>query len=247
MIVKINNIDDIHGSVWLAASILAYNKYLNSGDEKLSYSDLAFRQHEIEELANKICSKKVHNPRISQWCNGDHPNNLYNYLRDVDKERRITIPGEFSKTKEMPENLLNPDEVIFESLSSNDKITYSKLLNWITTEYKNLESDNKKDMKSLEIEFFKDMKNIYLTAKKECGYNAARFLQMLGEMGGVQTAKRLISKDGGSDGFSKLWELNRLDLSIEALILSESYKDLFTEEEKNICRERLESYGYRID
>ncbi len=60
-------------------------------------------------------------------------------------------------------------------------------------------------MTTLEKRFEQDMIDIYTTAKKECGYNASRFLQMLSAKGGLVAAKQLISKPGGTDGFTTLW------------------------------------------
>ena len=74
-------------------------------------------------------------------------------------------------------------------------------------------------MTTLEKRFEQDMIDIYTTAKKECGYNASRFLQMLGAKGGLAASKHLISKPGGTDGFTTLWEHGRLDLSVEAHVL----------------------------
>jgi len=71
-------------------------------------------------------------------------------------------------------------------------------------------------VKTLENLFNADMQKIYITAKKELGYNATRFLQMISEKGGVQAARILIAKDGGTYGFEVLWENKRLDLSVEA-------------------------------
>ena len=88
------------------------------------------------------------------------------------------------------------------------------------------------------------MRNIYVRADKECGYRATRFLQMLGEKGGVGTAKSLISRPGGTEGFTKLWEFNRLDLSVEALVIREEFQSLFTKEEIDTCKNRLNEYGY---
>lgn len=99
-------------------------------------------------------------------------------------------------------------------------------------------------MTALEKRFEQDMIDIYMTAKKECGYNASRFLQMLGAKGGLAAAKQLISKPGGTDGFATLWEHGRLDLSVEAHVLKPEYAELFTEEERRMCRERLEQFGY---
>lgn len=99
-------------------------------------------------------------------------------------------------------------------------------------------------MTILEKRFEQEMIDIYMIAKKECGYNASRFLQILGAKGGLAAAKQLISKPGGTDGFTTLWEHGRLDLSVEAHVLKAEYAELFTDEERRMCRERLEQFGY---
>lgn len=100
------------------------------------------------------------------------------------------------------------------------------------------------DLPKLKKQFHQEMLSIYTTAKKECGYNAARFLQMVGEIGGLATAKQLISKPGGTEGFATLWEHHRLDLSVEAHVLKPEYAPLFTDEERTMCRDRLAQFGY---
>ena len=102
------------------------------------------------------------------------------------------------------------------------------------------------NMTEAERKFNIAMKDIYQTAKRECGYNATRFMQMVAEKGGVIAAKQLISKPGGTDGFATLWECGRLDLSVEACVLKDEYKELFTDEERNLCRERLLEFGYKF-
>ena len=99
-------------------------------------------------------------------------------------------------------------------------------------------------MATLEQSFNNDMKNIYITAKKDLGYNATRFLQLLSQKGGVEAARQLIAKDGGTYGFEVLWEAGRLDLSVEALILDPKFHSLFSEAERKLCRERLSLHGY---
>lgn len=101
-------------------------------------------------------------------------------------------------------------------------------------------------MNDLERKFNKDMINIYNEAKKELNYNATRFLQLISEKGGVRAAKHLISKEDGTSGFDTLWEMGRLDLSVEAHVLKPEYNVLFTEEERKVCRSKLEQFGYRI-
>jgi hypothetical protein len=101
-------------------------------------------------------------------------------------------------------------------------------------------------MEALEKKFNADMHQIYIRAKKELNYNATRFLQLLNEKGGLLAAKQLIAKDGGTYGFEILWENKRLDLSIEAHVLNPEYQELFSNEEINICRNRLKEFGYEI-
>lgn len=102
-------------------------------------------------------------------------------------------------------------------------------------------------MEVLEKKFKADMQDIYKIAKKELGYNATRFLQLISVKGELNAAKILISKDGGTYGFEVLWEHKRLDLSIESHVLKPEYMELFTDEERNMCKERLERFGYKID
>ncbi len=90
----------------------------------------------------------------------------------------------------------------------------------------------------------KDLLNGYNISKREFGYNATRFLEMISKKGALETAKTLIKKDALSTGFIMLYENNRLDISLEAIVLKPEYKELFTENELNICRERLKSCGY---
>ncbi len=100
-------------------------------------------------------------------------------------------------------------------------------------------------MKNLEKEFDMAMMDIYHRAKSEAGYNATRFLQMLQEHRGLDTARILLNAPHVSDGYTALWERGRLDLSVEALILERKWYPLFSEQERGIARKRLEEYKYK--
>ena len=100
------------------------------------------------------------------------------------------------------------------------------------------------EVKDLEKRFHNDMIQIYVTAKR-LKYIASYFLQMVTEKGGYMTAKQLIHTNTPSEGFTKLWELKRLDLSVEAHVLKPEYNLLFTDEERQICQTRLSEYGYK--
>jgi 5-methylcytosine-specific restriction enzyme A len=99
--------------------------------------------------------------------------------------------------------------------------------------------------KQLEIQFHKDMLSIYEKAKK-IGYNASRFKQMVANQGGYSVAKKFIQSNTPSEGFISLWELESLDLTVEALILEEEYIPLFSLEERRIVADRLKEYGYEV-
>lgn len=92
--------------------------------------------------------------------------------------------------------------------------------------------------------FGQAMHEVYVRARKEAGYNASRFLAMLEERGGLETARQLLYAEGVSDGFVQLWERRRLDLTVEFLILQPQWSGLFTDQERSIARRRLEEYGF---
>ncbi len=105
-----------------------------------------------------------------------------------------------------------------------------------------------KDHSELENDFHKEMLDIYHKAKREeCHYNATRFLQMVANDGGLKTARKLLATSEPSDGFTVLWECGRLDLTVENLVLQPKYWVLFTNEEIQIARERLEAYGFKLE
>ena len=83
------------------------------------------------------------------------------------------------------------------------------------------------------------MLNIY-DAAAELGYRPTYFLQMVNEHGGVAAAKRLLSGPVAQSGLTRLWELGRLDISMEALVVQERWQPLFSEAERQAARDRLE-------
>jgi hypothetical protein len=92
-------------------------------------------------------------------------------------------------------------------------------------------------------QFHRAMVGIYETAKRDLGYNATRFLQMISEQGGLATARQLLWSDTPSDGFTTLWQHGRLDLTVEAHALKPEFAILFTDEDRQRATRRLETYG----
>lgn len=93
--------------------------------------------------------------------------------------------------------------------------------------------------------FDEEMLGIYQRALKEARYNASRFLTMLHEHGGLETARILIHSPKVSEGYTALWKRKRLDLTVEAVIHDNpKWYPLFTRAELAICESRLTDYGY---
>jgi hypothetical protein len=93
-------------------------------------------------------------------------------------------------------------------------------------------------------EFERAMKNVYLLAKSEANYTATYFVGMLSNYGGLGTAQRLLASTEVSTGFAALYERGRLDLTVEALVVQPKFASLFTDEEIEIARQRLDQLGY---
>ena len=92
--------------------------------------------------------------------------------------------------------------------------------------------------------FHEAMLGIYRQAKAEAAYNATRFLGMVVERGGLETARYLLHAPTVSEGYAALWERKRLDLTVEAMILQPEWQDLFSDDERRIAVNRLREYGY---
>lgn len=101
-------------------------------------------------------------------------------------------------------------------------------------------------MAALEKAFDQAMFDIYRRADAEIGYRPTVFLDMLHRLGGVVTAKQLINAARPSDGYTRLYEANRLDLTVEAVVIDDpKWQPLFTEAELVKARRRLKDYRYK--
>lgn len=107
-----------------------------------------------------------------------------------------------------------------------------------------------------ELRFHEDMLDIFRLAGEATrrprpdgttarGYWASYFLRGVRNHGGPEYAHQLLRKEGTTDGFQRLTEERRLDLTVEALVLHPEYADLFSEEERRIAAHRLAEAGYQ--
>ena len=106
----------------------------------------------------------------------------------------------------------------------------------------NFDTDPSPDIRAA---FDRAMKDVYVRAKKEANYTATYFLSMLSDYGGLGTARRLLASSEVSSGFAALYERERLDLTVEALVVKPEFAGLFTDEEVDIARQRLDQLGYQ--
>jgi 5-methylcytosine-specific restriction protein A len=100
-----------------------------------------------------------------------------------------------------------------------------------------------------ENQFNEKVFEIYELAKKLCNYNATRFLQKIRRDGGINAAKAWLNpkykNQPPTDGFIKLMQNGRLDISLEALVLRNPWHIFFTSDELDNAKTRLQNYGYK--
>lgn len=81
-------------------------------------------------------------------------------------------------------------------------------------------------------------------AKRELKYDPRQFLSMLGAEGGYSAVTKLVGGKNPSDGFVKLWESGRLDLSVEALVLETEWIRFFDEQLLKEAERKLKGAKY---
>ncbi len=71
-----------------------------------------------------------------------------------------------------------------------------------------------------------------------------RFRQMIEAHGAVDTARRLLATHEIQTGLMRLWEMEALHISMEALIVQERFQTLFSETEIAEAHHRLDELEY---
>ncbi len=98
-------------------------------------------------------------------------------------------------------------------------------------------------MTPLEKEFENAMLDIDEVSSRH-NYYPTYFIRLVKDLGGVGAAKHLLAKPGPQEGLFKLWEIGRLDISMEAIVLQDRFRSLFSEFEIHEARRRLTELGY---
>jgi hypothetical protein len=81
-------------------------------------------------------------------------------------------------------------------------------------------------------------------AERAIRYRPTYFLGMLETVGGYRTALKLLSANDVSEGFVKLWEHRRLDLSVEALVVESEWRQVFDPVLLALAEKKLKNAKY---
>ncbi len=73
-------------------------------------------------------------------------------------------------------------------------------------------------------------------------YKFNKVLQMVNNKGALLAVKEIIRLEEDVESLQELIEIGREDLSVEALVLSDKYKDQFTDEDRMLAKEKLAIY-----
>lgn len=87
--------------------------------------------------------------------------------------------------------------------------------------------------------FHQAMIDLCATIYREVGHDPTVLIRMISQLGGLEAARSVVGAARPSDTFTKLFLRGRQDLSVEALILEERFKGLFSQTLLDRAAERL--------
>jgi hypothetical protein len=93
---------------------------------------------------------------------------------------------------------------------------------------------------TLEEKFHFEMLRLYVAARDQTGYSARRFPTAVRKKGALAHAKDAIRRPfEGQTGLQRLQDEGLLHMSMESVMLSEEFKELFSPRELEAARSRL--------
>lgn len=104
-----------------------------------------------------------------------------------------------------------------------------------------MEELNKEQLKK---SFHQEMINLYKNMIKIVKYKPTRLMDYINKFGGYEAAVKYIDTESNIQDFAVLWEKERLDLSVEVLIISDTYRCLFDDDLVAYCDRKLKKYSY---
>lgn len=104
-----------------------------------------------------------------------------------------------------------------------------------------MDRQNKEQLKKA---FHQEMINLYKHMTKELKYKSTKLMDLINKYGGYEAAVKYITSEGNVQDFTVLWEHERLDLSVEALITKPAFRELFLDDIVTHCERKLAEYSY---
>jgi hypothetical protein len=99
-------------------------------------------------------------------------------------------------------------------------------------------------MSTLLEQYAAEINNAITMTLRATTYRLTYFIRMVETRGALDASLSLIRSTKESEGFTKLWELNRLDLTVEAIALRPKFADLFSSDDVLKAKIRLERYNF---
>ena len=93
---------------------------------------------------------------------------------------------------------------------------------------------------------FQQRLNIAIKEMISCGYKPQIFITMCLDEGAVNASKNVINSEKVTEGFTKLWNLGKLKLSVENIIQEPEWHELFSDEERKKSKKRLKDYNFEV-
>jgi hypothetical protein len=84
-----------------------------------------------------------------------------------------------------------------------------------------------------------------INESRRIGYPPTGLMGMITSSGAFEAVRTLLAKRVPSEGFTVLWEKGRLDLSVEAIVLTPEWRTYFSPQELDTARRRLADVGYQ--
>ncbi|MDA3902654.1 MAG: hypothetical protein PF441_04290 [Desulfuromusa sp.] len=92
---------------------------------------------------------------------------------------------------------------------------------------------------SLEDEFARAVDDVLSEALQKYKIKFPRLQRMNAEHGHLEAAKRLVGSKGATEGYMKLLEVGRPDLTLGAVSLRKEFRTLFTDEEIETAKRKM--------
>jgi hypothetical protein len=101
-------------------------------------------------------------------------------------------------------------------------------------------------LSDLQAEFQEALRGL-LRESREIDPLSLYMLKRLDEEGGLPMAKRVLASSAQQTGLMRLWREERLEISVEALVLRPEFRVLFSADELSEARKRLSVLGYKSE